>query len=234
MRLPLLVFHICAGITGILSGAAAMTFRKGSPRHKAAGSIFVIAMMAMSSSAVYLALMKHQLNNFFGGILAFYLVVTAWLTARRKDGETSVFDWGALAVALAVGARILAYGLEAARSQKGSIGGVPAGMFFFLGSVAVLAAAGDIRMLARGGVFGPKRVVRHLWRMCFSFFIATGSFFIGQQQVFPAAIRKANVLFVPALLPLVLLIFWLFRGRFTNAYKKKSLPSSGDVHSLPP
>jgi hypothetical protein len=101
-------------------------------------------------------------------------------------------------------------------------------MFFFLGSVAVLAAAGDIRMLARGGVFGPKRVVRHLWRMCFSFFIATGSFFLGQQQVFPAAIRKANVLFVPALLPLVLLIFWLFRVWRTNkgraAFGKQPLP----------
>ncbi len=228
MRLPLLIFHVCAGIMGILSGAAAMTFRKGSPRHEAAGRIFVIAMMAMSSSAVYLALMKHQMNNVFGGILAFYLVVTAWLTARRKDGETSIFDWGALAVPLAVGARMLVYGLEAAKSQKGSIGGVPAGMFFFLGSVAVLAAAGDIRMLARGGVFGAKRVVRHLWRMCFSFFIATGSFFLGQQQVFPAAWRGSVVLFVPALLPLALLIFWLFRVWFTNrgcaAFGKQSLP----------
>ena len=101
-------------------------------------------------------------------------------------------------------------------------------MFFFLGSVAVLAAAGDIRMLARGGVFGAKRVVRHLWRMCFSFFIATGSFFLGQQQVFPAAWRGSVVLFVPALLPLVLLIFWLFRVWFTNrgraAFGKQSLP----------
>jgi len=33
----------------------------------------------------------------------------------------------------------------------------------------LLAAAGDIRMLVRGGVFGAKRIVRHLWRMCFGF-----------------------------------------------------------------
>ena len=105
-------------------------------------------------------------------------------------------------------------------------------MHFIMGSVMLLAAAGDVRMLVRGGVFGAQRIVRHLWRMCFALFIATGSFFLGQQQVFPAFLRKSNVLFVPALLPLVLLIFWLFRVRFTNTYKRKALPRGGDAYSV--
>ncbi|HWY45178.1 MAG TPA: hypothetical protein VNX66_16890 [Candidatus Sulfotelmatobacter sp.] len=218
MRLILLTLHICGGITGILSGAAAMTFRKGSRWHGIVGNMFVIAMLAMGSSGSTLAVMKHEMNNVFGGILACYLVTTAWLTARRRDGERNILDWIALAVALAAGTGMLAFGFEAARSPSGTIRGVPAGMFFFLATVVLLAAAGDIRMLARGGVFGGKRVVRHLWRMCFSFFVATGSFFLGQQQVFPAAWRGAAVWFVPALLPLVLLIFWLFRVWFTKMY----------------
>ncbi len=86
---PLLPVHISAGIVGILSGTAAMSFRKGSPRHALAGKIFVIAMMTMSSSAVYLAFMKHQMGNVLGGTFAFYLVTTAWLTAKRGDRETS-------------------------------------------------------------------------------------------------------------------------------------------------
>ncbi|MGA2098047.1 MAG: hypothetical protein ABSH39_17235 [Candidatus Acidiferrum sp.] len=45
-------------------------------------------------------------------------------------------------------------------------------MFFFLGSICLLAAAGDIRKLVSGGLFGAKRVARHLWRMCFGLFIA--------------------------------------------------------------
>jgi hypothetical protein len=106
-------------------------------------------------------------------------------------------------------------------------------MYFFLGSLALLSAAGDVRMLARGGVFGVHRIARHLWRMCFSLFIATGSFCPGQQQVFPRWLRKTNVLFLPAILPLILLIFWLCRVLFTNAYKRKLGPSSGDVHALP-
>src|SRR5262250_3774173 len=73
-------------------------------------------------------------------------------------------------------------------------------------------------MLLRGGVLGTKRIARHLWRMCFGLFIATGSFFLGQgSKVFPAFIIESNVLFVPAILPLFLLIFWLIRVRSTNA-----------------
>ena len=107
-------------------------------------------------------------------------------------------------------------------------------MHFFLGSVMLLAAAGDVRMLLRGGVFGAQRIVRHFWRMCFGLFIATGSFFLVQgSKVFPAFILKTNILFIPAILPLILLIFWLFRVRFTDADKRKSMPRGADVYSLP-
>jgi hypothetical protein len=56
-------------------------------------------------------------------------------------------------------------GLKVVRSGADSQDGVPVGMIFFMGSVMLLAAAGDVRMLVRGGVFGTKRIARHLWRM---------------------------------------------------------------------
>jgi hypothetical protein len=229
---PLLPVHITAGILGILSGATALSFRKGSRRHAQAGKVFVIAMLTLGASAVYLAFMKHQMGNVLGGTFAFYLVATAWMTARRGDGETGIFDWGALLIPLLVGTALWILGLEVVYGHAKSPAGVPVRMYFFMGSVMLLAAAGDIRMLMRGGVFGAKRIVRHLWRMCFGLFIATGSFFLGQQQVFPAWLRGSSVLFIPALLPLILLIFWLFRVRFTNAYKSVSMPRGGDVNSL--
>ncbi len=234
MSFSLPPLHVSAGIVGILSGTAAMSFRKGSPRHALAGKIFVISMLTMAASAVYLAVLKHQNNNVGGGVLTFYLVATAWVTAKRRDGETSIFDWAALLIPLWAGIGGWINGLEAVHSPMGSKYGVPAGMHFFLGSVMLIAAAGDVRMLLRGGVFGVQRIVRHLWRMCFGLFIATGSFFLGQgSKVFPAFILKANVLLIPAILPLVLLIFWLFRVRFTDPYKRKSMPRGADVYSLP-
>jgi len=59
---------------------------------RVAGNIFFVSMLTLSSAAVYLAFMKHEMHNVFGGILTLYLVTTAWVTARRRDGETSLFD----------------------------------------------------------------------------------------------------------------------------------------------
>jgi uncharacterized membrane protein len=84
---PLLPVHISVGILAILSGATALSFRKGSRRHALAGEVFVLAMLTLGASAVYLALMKHQMGNVLGGTFAFYLVTTALLTARRRTGK---------------------------------------------------------------------------------------------------------------------------------------------------
>jgi hypothetical protein len=215
---PVLVFHISAGTLGLLSGAAAMFFRKGSRRHRVAGNVFVISMLSLSASGAYLGFMKHQMLNGLQGVLTFYLVATAWWTAKRRDGEAGIFDWGALIVPLAVGTGLVIYGLEAANSQKGSEGGYPAAAYFIFGSVALLFAAGDVRTLVRGGISGSQRIARHLFRMCYALFTATASFFLGR-QIFPAFLRKTGVLFLLSFLPLILMIFWLFRVRFTDAYR---------------
>ena len=242
---PILVVHICGGTLGLLSGTAAMSFRKGSPRHVLAGKVFVASMLTMAAVAVYLGIVRHQPNNTGSGILTFYLIGTAWLTARRRDGETSRFDWVALLIPLAIGIFNWVYGLKVLRGGANSVDGVPVGMMLFMGSICLLAAAGDVRMLVGGGVLGAKRIARHLWRMCFGLFIAAGSFFLGPsnrplrllsavglgQHLSPALFSTA-LYSILSILPLILLIFWLVRIRFTNAYSGKSMPRGGGGHSL--
>ena len=237
---PILLAHICGGTLGLLSGTAAMTFRKGSPRHVLAGKVFVASMLTMGAVAVYLAITRHQPNNIGGGIFTFYLIGTAWLTARRRDGETSRFDWVALLIPLALGVLTWLSGISVVRRGASSQDGVPVAMTFFMGSVMLLAAAGDIRMLVRGGVLGAKRIARHLWRMCFGLFIAAGSFFfgganrplrllstVGLGQHLPRALFSIGLYLVLTILPLVLLVFWLVRVRFMSTYKK---PDAVFVH----
>jgi hypothetical protein len=86
-------------------------------------------------------------------------------------------------------------------------------------------------MIMRGGVFGVLRIARHLWRMSFGPFVASGSSFLGQQKAFPAFLRKPPVMLHSALLPLFLLIFWLLRVRFAKGYKQKLLSNRGNVQS---
>jgi uncharacterized membrane protein len=241
---PILLVHILAGTVGLLSGAAAIIFRKGSPRHILAGRIFVAAMLTMAVGATYLGIVKHQSGNVGGGILTFYLIGTAWLTARRRDGETSRADWLLLLIPLTLGIFTWMTGIRIVRSGATSEGGVPVGMTFFMGSIMLVAAAGDLRMLVHGGLFGAKRIARHLWRMCFGLFIASGSFFLGPSnrplrllsrvglgQHLPAAFFSTALYLILTLLPLVLLIFWLLRVRFATAYKAKPIqlaPTSSD------
>ena len=61
--------------------------------------------------------------------------------------------------------------------------------------------------------------------MCDGLFITTGSFFLGQQQVFPAFLRGSIFLTVAALPPLPLLIYWFLSVRFSKAYKNRLLPN---------
>jgi len=115
--------------------------------------------------------------------------------------------------------------------RKGSPRHAVAGKFFVASMLVMAAAAVYLAILkhqtnnigggilVRGGVLGAKRIRRHLWRMCFGWFIATGSFFLGQQQVFPAFLRGSAVLLILGVLPLFLLIFWIFRLRFAKAYR---------------
>ena len=234
---PILLVHICGGTLGLLSGTAAMSFRKGSLRHVLAGKVFVVSMLTLAAAAVYLAILKHQTPNVVGGLLTFYLITTAWLTTRRRDGETSRFDWVALLIPLAIGIFNWVYGLKVLRGGANSVDGVPVGMMLFMGSICLLAAAGDVRMLVGGGVLGAKRIARHLWRMCFGLFIAAGSFFLGPSnrplrllsdvglgKHLSPAIFGTTLYLILTILPLILLIFWLVRVRWANASKRYLVP----------
>ncbi len=228
---PVLLLHIASGTLGMLSGFVAVFLRKGSRQHGLAGNVFVIAMLSLSSTGVFLAIMKSQPGNILGGTLTFYLVATAWMTAKRHEAKTSMFDWGGLLVVGALAAVEVVLGLEAAMSPTGLKYDYPPGPYFFMGSVAVLATVGDIRMLLRGGISGKQRIARHLWRMCFALFIAAASIFMARQQLFPDLLRKTGALLFLSFLPLMLMIFWLVRVRFANAYKRMSIPTSDDTQS---
>ena len=183
-----------------------MIFRKGSRGHRRAGTVFSVSMFALTLSGMTLALLKDQTANFLGGGITFYLVATAWLTGRRRDGQKGVLEWIALLAALGLGAVLLTYAI-----QTGTDDGVPAAAFGIFGSVLLLSVLRDIRFLFRSGVSGPQRIARHLWRMCVALLIATFSFFPGQVKLFSASVRAIKVLYIPHFLIIALLIFWLFR-----------------------
>lgn len=223
MVYSILVFvHVCAAVTGLLSGYLSMAFRKGSGLHRAAGAIFVLAMIAMSSSAVYIsAFLRPVAINVVAGLLTFYLVTTGWWAGRRREESGRRFDLAALLLAIAIGAGALSFGFEAAGSANGSKDGIPAAVYFIFGATALLCGGSDFRSLVRGTLAGAQRLARHLWRMSLALLIASLSFYPGQGRLFPKAIRDTNLLYIPHVLLAGAMLLWLVRVRARKRARKE-------------
>lgn len=214
----ILYLHIGGGGLGILSGTVALLTRKGESLHRLAGTVFFVSMAVAYAIGAGVApfLDDGQRTNTVAGVLALYLLVSSWVTAKRGDSSIGKFEVAGFIIAILAAMAGMLFMYQAARDPTGTIDGSPPQAFVVFASVGTIAAAGDLNAILRHGLSGPARIARHLWRMCVALFIATGSFFLGQQQVFPESLRGSPVLFVPVLLPLLFLIFWLIRVRLTN------------------
>lgn len=212
----LLIAHIAGGAVGIGAGIVAALTRKGSRRHRLAGRVFVGAMFVayLIGGAVAPFLTEGQRPNFVAAVLALYLLLSGVRTARRKPYVAGRTEVGGLIVALGIVAMGVSFALLGARSATGTVDGSPPQAFVLFIFAGTIAALGEINVLARRKLSEISRQTRHLWRMCFSFFIATGSLFLGQPQVFPDGFNDTPAPLVLAFLPLFVLLFAVARLRW--------------------
>jgi uncharacterized membrane protein len=213
--------HITCGLLALGAAAGAMVYPKGSTLHRQHGNLFVIAMVVMSLTGLYISLFITPVYaNIMGGSMAFYLTVTAWLAAWRKPEETGRLEIAAMIWGFAVAAVGVTFGVLALDSPNRMLQGFPHVGYFVFATAALAGALLDFRMINRGGFTGSARTARHLSRMCFAMFMATGSFFLGQAKLFPAEVRQSGVLLIPAFLPFALLIYWMIRIRLWPSIRK--------------
>lgn len=214
----LLPIHIAAGGLAIVLGAAALVARKGGTIHRRSGLLFVCAMLALGVSAAILGFRKGGPtdSNVFGGLMAVYFIATAWTTVRPVSRWTRYINVAALTVAVVLATMDISGGVKAFNSPRGSLNGVPFFMLFFIATVMILAAIGDVRVMRFGMPRGGPRLARHLWRMCFALFIAVGSFFSIRARVakiLPQPFTTAPLRMLPILLVFAAMFYWLWRVR---------------------
>ena len=210
----LLAFHVAMGVTALPAGYVAIAARKGGKWHRRSGVVFVYTMIAMGLAAVGIAVYEGK-KDVAGGALTAYLVFTALTTVKPLPRAGRRMD-----IALTVLAFVFAQGMFAraftALGKPGNrIEGVPAGMLFFLATVTLLAGIGDVRMIWAGGIQGTRRLARHLWRMCFGLFIASGSFVaqLTKMTFMPGWMRGLPAILVLSAAPLAVLLYWMWRVR---------------------
>jgi hypothetical protein len=205
----LLPIHIAAGGLALVLGAVALSAKKGRTVHRRSGLLFVSAMAVMGVSASIL-------GNVLGGLMPLYFVGTALTTVRPVSPWTRRFNVVALMVAVGLALIDVVGGVKAFNSPGGTLNGVPFFMLFFLGTVMMLAAAGDVRIMRSGVLRGGRRLARHLWRMCFALFIAAGSFFSIRARVariLPEPFTTAPMRALPIVLLFGAMFYWLWRVR---------------------
>jgi hypothetical protein len=224
------ILHVGGGMVGLVAGWIALFAAKGSRLHRASGNVFFIAMIVMAVFADYLALvMPGQLVNFFIGTFAFYLIATAWLTVQRPEGVIGLPEKIAFVVilTLCVPFSILSFQLLTGMPPMlpGPVpyeGPVLIALYGFT-AVILIATISDARVLIGGGISGAPRIARHLWRMCVGLTLATGSAFTnGFSRFLPGPHHVPRAFFLPQLVPLALLVFWIVRVRFTRWSEKRA------------
>jgi len=163
----LLVLHIIAGFTALLTGLLAIVSRKGGLLHRRSGRIFFWSMVAVAFTAVLLAALKGRVFLLHIGLFALYQAHGGWRSIRNKALLPAPQDWLLLAV--------------------GGINGVwmittlnPVLLAF--GGISVALAVGDVRtfvLTARGGKAPQKAwLQRHIGMMMGTYIATTTAFLI--------------------------------------------------------
>lgn len=219
--------HISAGTVALFAGIVALSATKGGTLHRRAGAIFVIAMLTMAIFADYLAVVRpDQLPNLLVGTFTFYLIVTAWLTVSRREGESGWIEKAAFAVILCLFLpfALLSFQLAAGitpflKSATPFRGPVLIAMYVFTVIIGI-ATVTDLKVLVAGGIRGKARIERHLWRMCLGLAMAAGSAFTnGFPRLIPKDVHvPLPLLFMPQFIVFGILLFWLIRVHFTRWY----------------
>lgn len=208
MHTPLLVLHISAAVVSLIAGYMAVFLKKGSNWHNATGTVFYVSMLTMCVSAAWIAtFIKPIPLNVVVSLLTIYLVVTARVAAKRRDGQTTKFDVVAMVYVAMVALMAVGYGLGPRHRLIAPF------VYFIFAGIAVFCVVTDIRMLKRGGVFGSERIVRHLWRMCGALLIAIFSLYPGQAKLFPTWIRGTPLPVIPHIVLLGAMFYWRRRMR---------------------
>lgn len=205
-----LLLHITGAATGLAAGSVALIARKGGRTHRVAGTVFFVAMLAMGAAAAATAPFLPDRVSTLMGLFVVYLTATAWVVVQRRPGEVGRFETAIVALPLLISAGAFAFAWAGRTMPKGLIDGEPSQIGWIFGTVALLAALSDIGMIRRGGLIGPQRTARHLWRMTLALAIAWGSF-AGQPKAQPAFLHGSPLIILPALVVLGLLFFWLAR-----------------------
>lgn len=154
----LLLIHVAAGATALLSALAAISFRKGSPNHNLVGRIYFWCMIVVAVTAIPVAVVRPNPMLFFVALFSGYMAYAGWRFGSRSrylPSRPPVAEWAMLLVGLAM----ISLGLWQVFSST------PMGwVLVAFGGIGVQFAVQDIRGWGKSEEFSI-RISNHLTHM---------------------------------------------------------------------
>ncbi|MEX6634791.1 hypothetical protein [Hyphococcus lacteus] len=223
---PILIkeFHFLAGCISLVGLVIAFAAQKGSKLHIMGGKSFVVTMLILTSSGLWMSISREVLFTVFLSLTSFHALLTGWSAAAKNGIARAVTKYSAGSSALITGGGIWG-GQYTANTPNGLLNGLPAGAFYFIAGIAALLMLFDLIYANTRSPSKVMRITRHLWRMGFSSFLATSIFFFGNNHVLPEALRTPLVLSAPVIGVIVLTAFYTMRVlffSFSTPYKHET------------
>ncbi|MGR6874010.1 hypothetical protein ACU6U9_17250 [Pseudomonas sp. HK3] len=205
--------HTPAGTIALIAAVLAMFAKKGSARHKKAGSWFTVSMVVMLVSAIAVAYLKNSIDDMMLGAIVLYTVFTAWLTVHHKKNETGLMEVTALiwVIGFAITAFFISIGSHEVQAPTA---------YLVWGGLSILLALGDTRNLYHSGLSGTQRIIRHVWRIGFSLAWAALAFTDKIVKMMGTNIKSMQgeqlllIVGIPTMLILITILYWITKILF--------------------
>jgi len=172
----LLILHVIAGFTSLITGGIASSTRKGGQGHRRAGKWYFWGMTGVFITAIAVSILKNLAFLFMIGFFSYYFVVRGYrmlyLKGLGRSQKAGALDWFITAVALLFGIGLVTWAVTQ-KLNGNSFWPVPA----VFGIVSASFAVADARLYIKGPSFKQHWLAGHIVSMGAGY-IATWTAFV--------------------------------------------------------
>lgn len=199
-----LILHIASGFSALASGLVAIITKKGHKPHRFAGKIYVVCMLLVAISAIFISVAKQNTFLLHIAIFSFLMTYSGYRAVTKKLAPPAFIDWLVLIIGLANGVfMILSLNL----------------ILTVFGIVLVSLALGDVKLfinlLRQKEINSFQWLARHISMMLGSYIATTTAFLVVNFNTNPAWL----LWLAPTFIGTPLIFYWINKLRKEHLIK---------------
>jgi hypothetical protein len=181
----LLVLHIIAGFTALITGFIASVTAKGGRRHRQSGRIYFWGMTVVFITATVIGVAREKVFLFLTGFFSYYLVVRGYrILFLKKLGSgqaASWLDWTIAAIAMAFGGSLIGWSVF---GEARNFAAVP----LVFGGICLMYSVRDVVLFLKGPAEKNHWMFGHITSMGAGYIATWTAFVVTNVHFLPAAV----------------------------------------------